>query len=189
MWRNSTFRMPISFAIAQSADDPDFGTLPSYVPDSTSPTAADQNKTTKPPADKGKVTTKGCFGNPLMGQSLINFDGCAALVANLIMWLAARVLWLSGGILNIAIGRTLDMAGLLHDLPIESAREAPADMDHSTCEVHIADAQRTCLPCSHPGVDECGEIVAVRPGAHGVGPWPLIVDTVSGGLCRFREGS
>ena len=110
--------VPISFAIAQSADDPDFGTLPSYVPDSTSPTAADQNKTTKPPADKGKVTTKGCFGNPLMGQSLINFDGCAALVANLIMWLAARVLWLSGGILNIAIGRTLDMAGLLHDLPI-----------------------------------------------------------------------
>ncbi len=97
-----------------------YGTEPGYKPpDSKSPTAADQNKTAgKPPADKGKPTTKGCFGNPLMGQSLINFDGCAALVANLVMWLAARVLWLAGGIMNIAISRTLDMAGLLQDLPI-----------------------------------------------------------------------
>src|SRR3989338_8015583 len=116
--------VPVSVAAQGSGDfgdpfasppEPDnYVTRPGYVPpDSTSPTAADQNKTTKPPADKGKVTTKGCFGNPLMGQSLINFDGCAALVANLIMWLAARVLRLSVGILNIAIGRTLDMAGAL----------------------------------------------------------------------------
>ncbi|PIQ68322.1 MAG: hypothetical protein COV91_04680 [Candidatus Taylorbacteria bacterium CG11_big_fil_rev_8_21_14_0_20_46_11] len=41
-----------------------------------------------------------------------------SIVANTAMWISARVLWMSGILLNISVSATLNMAGILDNLPI-----------------------------------------------------------------------
>ena len=109
--------VPVSAVLAGGAGAAPPPARPGFVPDSSKAPTAPQN--TGPKTASDPPTTKGCIGSAAWGYiPTINFDGCVALMANLAMWFSARTLWLSGILMNISLGKTLDMAGLLNDLPI-----------------------------------------------------------------------
>lgn len=71
-------------------------------------------------AQPSEFETKGCVGKYPGPVPIprVNISSCVAVVANIVMWLSARTLWLSGILLNYSLGYTLNMQDMLQQIPI-----------------------------------------------------------------------
>lgn len=92
---------------------------PPVVADPVAAAAAIKAANEKARQKAADAETKGCVGKfPWVPVPRVNITACIAEAANFVMWLSARTLWLSGILLNYALGYTLNMQDLLSQIPI-----------------------------------------------------------------------
>lgn len=96
-----------------------FGAALVILPASASAQSGSPDPATTARQEAMDTETKGCVGKfPWVPVPRINITACIAEAANFVMWIAARTLWLSGIILNYALGYTLNMQELLSQIPV-----------------------------------------------------------------------
>ena len=107
----------IAFPTAAAAEVPSPGGGTAGQPAAGQPGGPDPLANTRQQAADSE--TKGCVGKfPWVPVPRINITACIAEAANFVMWVSARTLWLSGIILNYALGYTLNMQELLTQIPV-----------------------------------------------------------------------